>query len=188
MREEVVIGQYLDLLDQATTGSLASALRIALLKTAKYTVEHPLHIGGALAGGSSALQQAYTAFAVPIGEAFQLRDDILGVFGDPEQTGKPAIDDLREGKPTALIAIARKAATPSQAARIRALYGDPRLDMDGAAQLCGIIQDTGAVAAVEEMIAERARRAHAALGRAPVPDEVKHALTELITVATRRDA
>src|SRR5215469_4907376 len=126
MRTEVFAGQYLDLLGQAAGDeTVAGALRVVELKTAKYTIERPLHLGAALAGagpdlagprgpgsggalagdggtagGDGSLAAAYTAYGLPLGIAFQLRDDILGVFGDPAQTGKPAGDDVREGKRT----------------------------------------------------------------------------------------
>ena len=74
---------------------------------------------------------AYSGYGLPLGEAFQLRDDILGVFGDPAETGKPAGDDLREGKRTVLIAIAVERSTPAQASVIRRHLGDPGLDADG---------------------------------------------------------
>src|SRR5215210_6907401 len=89
-------------------------MRVARYKAAKYTVEGPLHLGGVLAGASAELLDAYTAFGIPVGEAFQLRDDILGVFGDPDVTGKPAGDDLREGKRTVLVAAADEKASPAQ--------------------------------------------------------------------------
>ncbi len=99
MRTELMAGQYLDLLEQARGGgSVERALTVVRFKSAKYTIERPLHLGAVLAGADAALIAAYSAYGLPLGEAFQLRDDILGVFGDPNETGKPAGDDLREGK------------------------------------------------------------------------------------------
>ena len=109
-------GQYLDLLEQARGGgSVERALRVVRYKAAKYTIERPLHLGGTLAGAGPELLDVYTAYGLPLGEAFQLRDDVLGVFGDPAETGKPAGDDLREGKRTVLVATAVERATPAQA-------------------------------------------------------------------------
>ena len=108
MRTELMAGQYLDLLEQARGDRLGRAARCASLryKTAKYTVERPLHLGAALAGGGRGpARRVYSAYGLPLGEAFQLRDDVLGVFGDPAETGKPAGDDLREGKRTVLVAL-----------------------------------------------------------------------------------
>ena len=140
MRTEVFAGQYLDLLGQVTGDeTLESALRVVEFKTTKYTIERPLHLGAALAGGldghgrarHASLAAAYTAYGLPLGLAFQLRDDILGVFGDPAQTGKPAGDDVREGKRTVLLAIARDRATAGQAEVIDRYLGDPALARRG---------------------------------------------------------
>ena len=111
MRTELMGGQYLDLLEQARGGgSVERALRVARYKSAKYTIEKPLHLGAALAGAGQDVLDGYSGYGLPLGEAFQLRDDVLGVFGDPAVTGKPAGDDLREGKRTALVAMALEAA------------------------------------------------------------------------------
>jgi geranylgeranyl diphosphate synthase type I len=118
MRTELMAGQYLDMREQALAGQAGAverARRVIMFKSAKYTVEEPLLLGGALAGAPPSLLADYSAFGLPLGEAFQLRDDLLGVFGDPEQTGKPAGDDLREGKRTVLVASALERATPVQA-------------------------------------------------------------------------
>ncbi|MDP9418075.1 MAG: polyprenyl synthetase family protein, partial [Actinomycetota bacterium] len=101
MRTQLMGGQYLDMLEQARADtSVERARTVVRFKTAKYTVEHPLLLGGELAGAAPELLAAYTAYGLPLGEAYQLRDDMLGVFGDPASTGKPAGDDLREGKRT----------------------------------------------------------------------------------------
>ena len=126
MRTELMAGQYLDLLEQARGGgSVDRALTVVRYKSAKYTIERPLHLGAALAGDDPAVREAYSGYGLPLGEAFQLRDDILGVFGDPQETGKPAGDDLREGKRTVLVAIAVERSTPKQAAAVRRYLGDP---------------------------------------------------------------
>ena len=120
MRSELMGGQYLDLLEQARGGgSVERALRVARYKSAKYTIEKPLHLGAALAGGGQEVLDGFSGYGLPLGEAFQLRDDLLGVFGDPAQTGKPAGDDLREGKRTALVAMALEAADDAQAELVR---------------------------------------------------------------------
>src|SRR5690606_38743326 len=115
MRTEVIAGQYLDLVSAAAGGSVVSALTVIRLKAARYTVTRPLQIGGALAGAGERLLAAYAAFGDPLGDAFQLRDDVLGVFGDPAVTGKSVLDDLREGKPTMMMELAGERAdgTPS---------------------------------------------------------------------------
>jgi len=186
MRTEVIIGQYLDLASTADGGSVARALTVIRMKAARYTVTRPLQIGARLAGAGPALIDAYAEFGDPLGDAFQLRDDVLGVFGDPAVTGKPVLDDLREGKPTVMMALTREAADPAQTARIDALAGDPGLDEDGAAELRGIIVRTGALDQVEQLIRDRRDAAAAALARAPVPAPVRAELTAMIGAATDR--
>jgi geranylgeranyl diphosphate synthase type I len=189
MRTEVFAGQYLDLFGQAAgNGTLHSALRVVEFKTTKYTIERPLHLGAALAGTAPAgLLAAYTAYGLPLGTAFQLRDDILGVFGDPAQTGKPAGDDVREGKHTVLLAIARARATGRQAAVIDRYLGDPLLDEAGTAEVRAVITGTGAVAECEAMIGRRVTEAVAALAGAPIAGEARDALAGLAVAATARD-
>jgi geranylgeranyl diphosphate synthase, type I len=201
MRTEVFAGQYLDLLGQVTGDeTLASALRVVEFKTTKYTIERPLHLGAALADGyasqapgpaaashASGLTAAYTAYGLPLGLAFQLRDDILGVFGDPAQTGKPAGDDVREGKRTVLLAIAKKQATPAQAEVIDRYLGDPLLDEAGTADFRAAITATGALAECERMIDGHVSDAIAALAGAPITGEARDALAELAIAATARD-
>jgi geranylgeranyl diphosphate synthase, type I len=184
MRTELVIGQYLDLLGQDS--SVADALRIIRLKSGKYSVERPLHLGALLAGAGHEVLRAYTAFALPLGEAFQLRDDLLGVFGDPAVTGKSVMDDLREGKPTVLMALTRQQATPAQATQLGALYGNPRLDADGAATLRKIITASGARDEVESMITRRTSRALTALDSAPITIDAHTHLSALAHAATTR--
>ena len=129
---------------------------------------------------------AYTAYGLPLGEAFQLRDDVLGVFGDPSQTGKPAGDDLREGKRTVLIAMAMEAASPAQAAALRSHLGDPALDADGIATLRSIIEETGALAATERLIDERLGEAVAAVEDPLIAPDAAEVLLGLAYAATRR--
>jgi len=188
MRTEMIAGQYLDLLGQAAGNeTVESALRVAEYKTARYTIERPLHLGAALAGcPEGAVPAAFSAYGRPLGVAFQLRDDILGVFGDPAETGKPASDDVREGKRTVLLAIARARAGAAQARVIDARIGDPRLDEAGAAEVRAVITDTGALAACEAMIGKHVAEAMAALGQAPITDGAKTALAELAVAATAR--
>jgi len=202
MRTELIAGQYLDLLGQAAgTGTVESALRVVRYKSAKYTVERPLLLGAALAaapGGpdddaadeafitDSPLAAACTSYGVPLGVAFQLRDDVLGVFGDPAQTGKPVTGDLREGKRTVLVAIAMSRASAAQASVLHRLLGDPRLDDSGAAEVRAVLTETGALAECEQLIQSGVRDALAALADAPFTDPAKAALAELAGTATDR--
>lgn len=185
MRTEVMAGQLLDLQEQARGGgSEARALRVARYKSAKYTVERPLHLGGALAGADATLMAAFTGYGLPLGEAFQLRDDVLGVFGDPGVTGKPAGDDLREGKRTVLVAAAAERASATQAEVLQRHLGDRALDAAGVAALQQVIVDTGALVHVEQLVERLTAEALAAL--APVQGEARVVLERLAVAATTR--
>jgi geranylgeranyl diphosphate synthase type I len=187
MRTEVMAGQYLDLLEQAMGGrSVERAMTVARYKSAKYTVERPLHLGAALAGAEEAMIRAYSAYGLPLGEAFQLRDDVLGVFGDPSETGKPAGDDLREGKRTVLMAKTFDRATPGQATVVRRHLGDPALSEAGVAELREIISATGALAETEQVIADLTGRALDALDVAGLDPTARDVLRELAVAATTR--
>jgi geranylgeranyl diphosphate synthase type I len=187
MRTELMAGQYLDLLEQARGGgSIERALRVVQYKSAKYTIERPLHIGAALAGANHELTAAYTAYGLPLGEAFQMRDDVLGVFGDPTETGKPAGDDLREGKRTVLIATALDRASDAQAAVVRTHLGDPALDTAGLEALRTIICDTGALAYVEQQIQSRLDDALEAAASPLIEVVAQGFLTDLAHAATSR--
>jgi geranylgeranyl diphosphate synthase, type I len=158
------------------------------VKAAKYTVGRPLHLGAALAGADPELLTGLTSYGLPLGEAFQLRDDVLGVFGDPEVTGKPAGDDLREGKRTVLMALARERADTDQQRLLDRLFGRKKLDDHGVQQLREAITACGALAAVEELISELTAAATTALRHAPVHDDAAvTALQDLAAVATSRD-
>jgi geranylgeranyl diphosphate synthase type I len=124
---------------------------------------------------------------VPLGEAFQLRDDVLGVFGDPGVTGKPAGDDLREGKRTALVARALARADARQAALVRRHLGDPHLTPEGVTALRDVLQETGAVERVERLIDELTDQALAALAQVPIDDEPRRVLERLAAAVTCRD-
>ncbi|GGQ46776.1 polyprenyl synthetase family protein [Streptomyces flaveolus] len=180
LRQSAVYGEYLDLVGETRCGRLDDALKIIRHKTASYTVRYPLQIGGALADASDELLAAYDTFGLLLGEAFQLRDDLIGLFGASEQTGKEPSDDARQGKPTALIAVARERADAGQRARLDLLYGDARLDLDGLAELRDVVRATGATAVVERMIRERHAGAVRALRGARVDPS---ALTELEALA-----
>lgn len=187
MRTEVMYGQYLDV---TAVGRLDTdverALRIVRYKTAKYTAERPLHIGAALADGPPAVRDALSAYALPVGEAFQLRDDLLGVFGAPEVTGKPSLDDLREGKHTVLAALALQRADADQRDTLHALYGRADLDETDADRIRRILTATGARDEVDDMISARRAQALRALEDAPFPSTVIADLRRLAVTATTR--
>jgi geranylgeranyl diphosphate synthase type I len=187
LRTEINIGQYLDIIGTARNGAdLETARLIATYKSGKYTIERPLHLGAALAGRLDELADALSAYGLPLGEAFQLRDDLLGVFGDDAATGKPVGDDLREGKPTVLVALAREAADDRQARALR-LVGRPDLTADQVAELQAVLRDTGAVDEVERRIGELEASALSGLHAAGLTGEATDALESLAAQVAWRD-
>ncbi|WP_309080031.1 polyprenyl synthetase family protein [Zhihengliuella sp.] len=199
MRAQVMAGQYLDVLEESAGPShgpeaaLARARTVVRFKSAKYSIENPLLLGGTLAGISDDLAERYSAFALPLGEAFQLRDDVLGVFGNPETTGKPAGDDLKEGKRTELVAHALRLAAPEDSDFIQTRLGAEDLRDDEIRRMCSILEDSGALAQTEQSIDRLSERGFAALedlqvGTPSVRAEVVESLRALGLQATRRKA
>jgi len=194
MRTEVTAGQYLDILEehswitQDDRQALPRAQRVIVYKSAKYSVEAPLAIGAALGGGTLPQLAALRAFGLPLGIAYQLRDDMLGVFGDPSVTGKPAGDDLREGKRTVLIALARQLLPSSTRNLVDELLGDPELDDQQVEMLRTALRDCGAVARVEQVIDREVARSREAIADAPITASARAQLTQLADTVTRRVA
>ena len=185
-RSEVIAGQFLDVSVQARgRADVDTAMTVLRYKSAKYSIERPLHIGAALAGASPSTMAELTAVGLPLGEAFQLRDDLLGVFGDPATTGKPAGDDLIEGKRTVLVALALDAASPADAALLDRSLGTS-LSVDQVSELRRIIDSSGAHAQVEAVIGSLADHAVAALDKATIDDRAREVLRELASAATQR--
>jgi geranylgeranyl diphosphate synthase type I len=192
MRTEVLAGQYLDVRTQATgDSSVDAALRIDRLKTAAYTVQRPLHLGAALAGASPELIGTLLEFGGDLGVAFQLRDDLLGVFGDPSVTGKPAGDDLREGKRTLLVALglrhAEEQGRRAEAEVIARAIGNPELRESDVDTVRAALTGVGAVEAVEHRIEELTGTALDALRRAGLAEPAPTRLTGLVAKATQRN-
>ncbi|MDN5765618.1 MAG: polyprenyl synthetase family protein [Humibacillus sp.] len=199
MRTQLMGGQFLDLLEAARGWSgldlearIASARKVIRFKSAKYTIEQPVLIGALVGGAEQAALAPLSAYGLALGEAFQLRDDVLGVFGDPEATGKPAGDDLREGKLTLLVAHVLDAADEHDRATVETLLGRDDLDAAGVEQIRGIMTATGAVDRVESLITTLAGDAHGAVGKARAAgcfdDEALDVLDELVAVSTARHA
>jgi geranylgeranyl diphosphate synthase, type I len=203
MRVEAVAGQYLDILGENEPGSwsVERALLVARHKTASYTVQRPLQFGMTLAGLDASTQaqvdDAYSRYGTAVGEAFQLCDDLLGVFGDPAVTGKPAGDDLRTGKPTTLLMLALQLATPAQRAELATYPAGAVIPADGSGglnpeldvtRLTQVIAETGAPARVEALIQQRVAEGIAALADAPIHDDARTALIDLAVSATHRPA
>lgn len=187
MRTELMAGQYLDLLEQVrgeiTVERSATVIRF---KSAKYTIERPLLMGAAIADASAEVTQALSTYGLALGEAFQLRDDLLGVFGDAEVTGKPTGDDLREGKQTMLIAKARELGTPAQISLIESALGDEAITPEKVSDVQKALLECGAENAIEQRIAEQLENALSAISH--LPDEARTALTELAVMSTKRSA
>jgi len=196
MRSQLMGGQFLDVLesvrgwdDLSTDQRIASARRVIRYKSAKYTIEHPLLIGASAAGVSEPDLAALSTYGLDLGEAFQLRDDVLGVFGDPVQTGKPAGDDLREGKRTVLVALTLDHADPPVVALFEKLLGLEDLDETGVDELRAAITASGALERVEAMIQDLTASAHAAvLSTTGLTEGGRAALAALIEVSTARSA
>jgi geranylgeranyl diphosphate synthase type I len=196
MRTQLMGGQFLDLLAAArgwdgldTTARIVGARNVIRYKSAKYTIEHPLLIGATAGGVPQAALGPLSRYGLALGEAFQLRDDLLGVFGDPAATGKPAGDDLREGKRTVLVAHALDRADPDQAALVDKLLGQPDLDADGIEELRSVLRETGAVDLVESRIAELAREADSAVAMTTGLDPGAVTVLQLLIVScTTREA
>ncbi|MEY3278020.1 MAG: hypothetical protein RLZZ426_506 [Actinomycetota bacterium] len=189
MRTELMAGQYLDLLEQSRAGAdVERILNVVRYKSAKYTIERPLHLGAALANASENVMLSLTDYGLPLGEAFQLRDDVLGVFGDPSVTGKPAGDDLREGKRTVLVALAYEQAPKSASDVLRSKLGQADLSSEDIEQLRDIITTSGSLAAVEHMIDIGREAALTALETADITEQSKFVLANLAVAATQREA
>lgn len=187
LRVELCIGQALDLAGAAQPGSdLDAARRVASFKSAKYTVERPLHLGAALAGRLDELAASLSAVGVPLGKAFQLRDDMLGVFGDAQRTGKPVGQDLREGKPTPLVAIAFERSDAAGRA-VLARMGTLDVADDDVRRAHDLLVDTGAVDFVEAEIAALVEEALAAIDVVPINEDARALLADLGHYVAWRD-
>lgn len=190
LRIELNIGQYLDIVGTAATQrNRASAERISRYKSGKYTVERPLHLGAALAAPDrvNELLPLLSAYGLPLGDAFQLRDDMLGAFGVEARTGKPVGDDLIEGKPTPLLAVATERATAAQL-KILADVGRPGLGPDDVAAMQCVLVDTGARAELDATIERLVGEALAALDALPFCDDAKVGLTDLAHFVSSRES
>jgi len=188
MEVELMAGQYLDIYEQALASeSVERSLKVARYKSGKYSIERPLHFGAAIANKNpERFYPIYSAYGLPLGEAFQLRDDLLGVFGEPAETGKPAGDDLREGKRTVLMALTHERSNESQRKTIKELLGKPDLSLDEVNELRGIIIDTGARDHLEGLISTLTQEAVSAIDNPLITSHVQSLLHQMATIATQR--
>jgi geranylgeranyl diphosphate synthase type I len=184
MRTELMAGQFLDVYEQTQKSySVERSLKIARYKSGKYSIERPLHYGAALANPSN-LESFYNIFSeygLPLGEAFQLRDDLLGVFGNSAETGKPSGDDLREGKRTALVAYAYDRGNDA----IKKLI-ETKLGTNDVSDLADAILQSGAVTHVEDLIEKLAEEALDAIERDEINNDAKTLLIEMVSLVTKR--
>ena len=191
IRTEVLGGQYLDIVAESSGAeSIESAMNVNTYKTASYTISRPLQMGAAVAADRPDVQTIFHQFGTDLGVAFQLRDDVLGVFGDPAVTGKPSGDDLRAGKRTVLLAEAVSRAgqsDPAAAALLRSSIGTDLTEAQ-VRELRGVIESVGALAAVEDRIDMLTGRALGVLATAPINAGAKAGLTELAGLAANRSA
>ncbi|MEU6915700.1 polyprenyl synthetase family protein [Streptomyces olindensis] len=186
MARELVAGECLEILRTGAGPDTTASLKVVRYKTAKYTVEQPLLIGGALAGAGARLRDGYSAYGLPLGEAFQLRDDLLGLFGDPERTGKANADDVRGHRPTALLAETWRLAQDADRERLHALLGRRRLDADALDAVREVMRRLRAPDRVEAMISARVEEALGALHELDAPAHADAALTALARSAADR--
>nr|WP_277224968.1 bifunctional (2E,6E)-farnesyl/geranyl diphosphate synthase [Mycolicibacterium hassiacum] len=191
IRTEVLGGQYLDIVAEARgADSVDSAMTVNIYKTASYTISRPLQLGAAAAADRPEVQDAFHEVGTNLGIAFQLRDDVLGVFGDPAITGKPSGDDLRSGKRTVLLAEAVELAEqrdPAAAELLRTSIGTNLTD-EQTKQLCAVIESVGALAAVEQRIETLTHKALDILENAPIDSQAKSGLAELARMVANRTA
>jgi geranylgeranyl diphosphate synthase type I len=185
---ELNVGQVLDIVGSVRNERRRhKAEQICRYKSGKYTIERPLHLGAVMAAPerSAELLPALSGYGLPLGDAFQMRDDVMGAFGDAAVTGKPVGGDLREGKPTPLLARAVEAASAAQA-EVLSLVGTAHLTDDDVARVQQVIVDTGALADLESTIARLTDEAIAAIGRAPVTAQAHDELVALAAYVSQR--
>lgn len=189
MRVELMAGQFLDIHEQTQkTADLNRSIKIARYKSGKYTIERPLHVGAALSQQQSPeLMSVLSAYGLPLGEAFQYRDDLLGVFGDPHVTGKPVGDDLRAGKRTVLIALTDLGCTDAMRQEFHKFFGVPDLDAPGISILQEMIVSTGAKDKLEVMINELTEASLRASENECIDEKAHPLLLELAKIATKRN-
>jgi geranylgeranyl diphosphate synthase type I len=189
LRIELNVGQVLDMLG-AVRGlrDVAQAERICRYKSGKYTIERPLHLGAALAAPErfDDLAPRLSGYGLPLGDAFQMRDDVMGAFGDERTTGKPVGGDLREGKPTPLLARALVAATDAQR-DVLSMVGNPALNDEQIAAIQTVIVDTGALDDLEATIARLTSQAIVALDQLELAGDARGELIGLAEFVSTRE-
>lgn len=188
MRTELAIGQLADLLNDARRiPALGDVLDIARRKSGNYTVRRPLELGAAMAGCPPAVMQALGEYGAVVGEAFQIRDDVLGVFGDPAVTGKPTGADLYERKATTVVALAEHLTGPSGRARLHELWAGREVDEKAVQAALTVIVDSGAAQRAEQMITERFQLAQEILDNGVLDPSAATSLRRMALLCTERE-
>ncbi|MEH3142889.1 MAG: polyprenyl synthetase family protein [Mycobacterium kyogaense] len=189
MRTELAIGQFADLVNSShALPTLEEVLDVLRRKSGNYTVRRPLEIGAVMAGCDDAVVDALSAYGAAIGEAFQLRDDLLGVFGTPSLTGKSAGTDMEERKATSVIIAAYQLAEPPLRDQLFDLMNRPHIDAEAAEHWRNLIVASGAVEWIEELIADRHSLALDHLDAVELPDVARAALADMAVACTQRAA
>ncbi len=186
LARELIAGECLEILHTGSEPDTAVSLKVVRYKTAKYTVERPLLIGGVLAGAGERLREGYSAYALPLGEAFQLRDDLLGLFGDPHRTGKANADDVRGHRPTALLAETWRIAGQDDRDHLRAVLGGRGPEADAVHAVREVMRRLKTPDRVEDMITARIEEALDALHELDLPAPAAAVLTSLAYSAAVR--
>ncbi|MCA2240769.1 MULTISPECIES: polyprenyl synthetase family protein [Mycobacterium] len=189
MRTELAVGQFADLTNDARQApGLEFVLDVARRKSGNYTVRRPLEIGAAMAGCDARTLSQLGCYGRALGEAFQLRDDVLGVFGSPAVTGKPGAGDLLERKATSVVAAAHQLADPSTRRELTELANREALEDDAIDRWKALIIETGALGLIERMIGDRVASARAHLADVSIEEPVRIALAEMAAACTDRGA
>jgi geranylgeranyl diphosphate synthase type I len=187
MRTELALGQFADLAsDVRDVPSMAAVLEVARRKSGNYTVRRPLEIGAAMSGCSDRTISGLGRYGEAVGEAFQLRDDVLGVFGAETVTGKPDGQDLIERKASSVVITAHQLADPASRRQLTELMNTRDLDDSGIDRWRSLIVKTGAVQWIDDKIGDRVASALAALDELRIDDQVRAALTNMAVVCTER--
>ncbi|MFI0237827.1 polyprenyl synthetase family protein [Streptomyces sp. NPDC016845] len=187
LARELIAGECLEILSTGAPPDAGTSLKVVRYKTAKYTVEQPLLIGALLAGASPGLRVGLSAYGLPLGEAFQLRDDLLGLFGDSDSTGKAGLDDIRGHRPTTLLAKAWEVADLAQRARLAEILGRRDLTEADLHTVRALMRELKAPEQVEDLITARVHEAVHRLDGLGVTAQTRRALTDLAYTATDRD-
>ena len=188
LRSELAVGQFRDLVNDARRDPpLAAVLDVARAKSGNYTVRRPVELGAEMAGASPALLRALGRYGAAVGEAFQLRDDVLGVFGDPAATGKPVGEDLRARKATCLLVLTRQNASSADRRELDRLDRLEQVRPEDVDTYLAIVERTGARDRVEDLIRERVAEGQAAIEHADMPDDARLRLLHLAGLCVDRN-